>query len=158
MNAPQRLLASFGLRSAIQPLFTVEARPEETWATYADGSVAVAARQHSRGGDASEPATSAGGAAVVDTGWDIFVGTPRLTPELLRAAAKLARVHVFTEAKVPVWVAEGYVAIQAHATGPITVDVGQAAPVSDTLDGRLLGQGPRLSVSFKQGETRVLRY
>jgi hypothetical protein len=76
----------------------------------------------------------------------------------LRAVAKLAGVHVFTEAEVPVWAAEGYVAIQAHAPGPVTVDVGQATPVFDALDGRPLGQGPRLSVSFKQGETRVLRY
>ena len=39
-----------------------------------------------------------------------------------------------------------------------TAGVGQATPVFDALDGRPLGQGPRLSVSFKQGETRVLRY
>jgi len=95
---------------------------------------------------------------VADAGWDVFVGTPRLTPELLRAVAKLSGVHLFTEANVLVWAAEGYVAIQAHATGPITVDVGQATPVSDALDGRPLGQGPRLHVPFKQGETRVLRY
>ncbi len=56
------------------------------------------------------------------------------------------------------WAAEGYVVIQAHAPGPITVDVGQATPVYDALDGSALGQGPRLSVPFKQGETRVLRY
>jgi hypothetical protein len=143
MNAPQRLLASFGLRAAIQPLFTVEARPEETWARYADGSVAVAETDSS---------------ADADAGWEIFIGTPRLTPELLRAAAKLARVHVFTEAKVPVWVAEGYVAIQAHAPGPVIVDVGQAVPVFDALEKQRLGQGPRLQVPFKQGETRVLRY
>ena len=69
-----------------------------------------------------------------------------------------ARVHVFTEAKVPVWVAEGYVAIQAHAPGPVIVDVGQAVPVFDALEKQRLGQGPRLQVPFKKGETRVLRY
>jgi len=146
------LLAPFGPRAAIQPLFAVEAPAEETWATYADGSAAVAVRQRARDGDAS------GLAPAASAGWDVFVGTPRLTPELLRAVAKLAGVHLFTEANVPVWAAEGYVAIQAHAAGPITVDVGQAAPVLDALDGRPLGQGPRLSVPFRQGETRVLRY
>lgn len=152
------LLAPFGPRAAIQPLFAVEARPEETWATYADGSVAVAGRRHSRGGGASETTSSAGGAPVVDTGWDIFVGTPRLTPELLRAAAKLASLHLYTEANAPVWAAEGYVAIQAHAPGPITVDVGQAVPVFDALDNKPLGPGPRVRVPFNRGETRLLRY
>jgi len=152
------LLAPFGPRAAIQPLFAVEARPEETWATYADGSAAVAVRQHAREGGASGIGSAAPAASVADAGWDVFVGTPRLTPELLRAVAKLSGVHLFTEANVLVWAAEGYVAIQAHATGPITVDVGQATPVSDALDGRPLGQGPRLHVPFKQGETRVLRY
>lgn len=152
------LLAPFGPRAAIQPLFAVEARPEDTWATYADGSVAVAVRRHSRGGGASETASSAGGASVVDTGWDVFVGTPRLTPELLRAAAKLASLHLFTEANAPVWAAEGYLAIQAHTPGPITVDVGQAVPVFDALDNKPLGDGPRVRVPFNQGETRLLRY
>ena len=150
------LLAPFGPKAAIEPLFAVAARPEETWATYADGSVAVAVRRH-RGG-ASETASSAGGASVGDPGWDVFVGTPRLTPELLRAVAKLASLHLFTEAPVPVWAAEGYVAIQAHAPGPITVDVGQAVPVFDALDNQPLGDGPRVRVPFKQGETRLLRY
>ena len=152
------LLAPFGPKTAIQPLFAVEARPEETWATYADGSAAVAVRPRPGNGSASGIAATVSVASVGDAGWDVFVGTPRLTPELLRAVAKLAGVRLFTEANVPVWAAEGYVAIQAHATGPITVDVGQAAPIFDALDGKPLGQGPRLSVSFRQGETRVLKY
>ena len=152
------LLAPFGPRAAIQPLFAVEARPEETWATYADGSAAVAVRQHAREGGAFGIGSSAPAASVADAGWDVFVGTPRLTPELLRAVAKLSGVHLFTEANVPVWAAEGYLAIQAHAPGTITVDVGRAVPVFDALDNRPLGHGPRLSAPFKQGETRVLRY
>jgi hypothetical protein len=152
------LLAPYGPKAAVEPLFAVEARPEETWARYSDGSVAVAVRPRAGGGEASGIGSSASAASAAHAGWDVFVGTPRLTPALLRAVAKLAGVHVFTEAEVPVWAAEGYVAIQAHAPGPVTVDVGQATPVFDALDGRPLGQGPRLSVSFKQGETRVLRY
>lgn len=152
------LSAPFGPRAAIQPLFAVEARPEETWATYADGSAAVAVRRRPPGENPLGTTKSAARTSAGDTGWDVFVGTPRLTPELLRAVAKLAGVHLFTEANVPVWAAEGYLAIQAHAAGPITVDVGQAAPVFDALDNRPLGQGPRLNVPFSQGETRVLRY
>jgi len=37
-------------------------------------------------------------------------------------------------------------------------DVGQAVPVFDALDNQPLGQGPRVRVPFKQGETRLLRY
>jgi beta-galactosidase len=151
------LLASFGPRAAIQPLFAVEALPQETWARYSDGSAAVAVRQRAGGGGASGPASSAA-ASAAHAGYDVFVGTPRLTPALLRAVAKLAGVHFFTEAEVPVWAAEGFVAIQAHAAGPITLDVGHASPVFDALEGASLGQGPRLSVPFKQGETRVFKY
>ncbi len=135
------LRGQFGPRVAIQPLFAVDAQPKEVWARYADGSVAVAVRQRAP-----------------EAGWDVFVGTPQLTPELLRAVARLAGVHLFTEANVPVWAAEGYLAIQAHAAGPSTVDVGKPREVSDALSGSPLGQGPRLSVPFKQGEVRVLRY
>jgi beta-galactosidase len=152
------LVASFGPRAAIEPLFAVEARPEETWATYADGSAAVAVRRRARGVSSSGTVSSAARTFVADAGWDVFVGTPRLTPELLRAVANLAGVHLFTETNVPVWVAEGYLAIQAHAAGPITVDVGQAVPVFDALDNKPLGRGPRVRVPFNQGETRVLRY
>ncbi|MBN2507697.1 MAG: hypothetical protein JXQ71_13495 [Verrucomicrobia bacterium] len=156
------LTASFGPRTAIQPLFAVEAHPEETWATYADGSVAVAARRHRRGRGVSGTELTVGAAQTGgwddEGGWDVFVGTPRLTPELLRALAKLAGIHLFTEANVPVWAAEGYLAIQAHAAGPVTVDVGRAVPVFDALDDTPLGHGPRVRVPFKQGETRVLKY
>lgn len=151
------LLAPFGPKAPIQPLFAVDARPDEAWATYADGTVAVAARRRAPGGVSNEPAVgnrSAGGA----DGWDVFVGTPRLTPELLRAAGKLAGVHLFTESNVPVWAAEGHVAIQAHAAGPIAVDIGQPVPVHDALNGQTLGQGPRVLLPFNQGEVRVLRY
>ena len=36
----------------------------------------------------------------------MFVGTPRLTPERLRAVAESTGVHLFTKANAPVWAAE----------------------------------------------------
>lgn len=152
------LPAPFGPKVAIEPLFAVDARSEETWATYADGSAAVAVRQRAPEASPAGLGSSTAALSAVDTGWDVFVGTPRLTPELLRAVATLARVHLYTEANVPVWAAEGYVAIQAHARGPIAVDVGQAVPIFDGLDNKLLGQGPHLEIQFNQGQTRLLRY
>ncbi len=152
------LSQSFGPKAGIQPLFAVEAQPEEIWAIYTDGSAAVAVRRRTGGRDASGLSPSSSTTFNNPPGWDVFVGTPRLTPELLRALAKLSGVHLFTESNVPVWAADGYLAIQAHAAGPLNVNVGQAKPVFDALDGKPLGQGPRLSVPFRQGETRVLRY
>lgn len=130
---------TWGPRVAIQPLFAVEARPEETWATYSDGSAAVAVRPTANG-------------------TDVFVGTPQLNPELLRALARLAGVHLFTGPEAAVWAAEGHLSIQAHRAGPLAVDLGRATTVRDALDGQLVGQGPRITIPFAQGEVRVLRY
>jgi beta-galactosidase len=133
------LSTAWGPKAAVQPLFAVEARPEETWATYSDGSPAVAVRRTANGLDA-------------------FVGTPRLTPELLRALAKLTGVHLFTGPEAAVWAAEGHLSIQAHRGGPLTVDVGRTTLVRDALDGQPVGRGPRVILPFEQGEVRVLRY
>jgi hypothetical protein len=150
--------APFGPKAAIEPLFAVDAPPEEVWATYADGSAAVAVRRHVSSRNGPGAAAGSGDTLPVTTGWDVFVGTPRLTPELLRAMARLAGVHVFAEANVPLWAAENHLALQAHADGPITLDTGQARPVFDALDDRRVGQGPRVTLPFRAGETRVLRY
>jgi hypothetical protein len=139
LGAQMGISPAWGPRVAIQPLFAVEARPEETWATYSDGSAAVAVRP------------TAGGV-------NVFVGTPQLNAELLRALAKLTGVHLFTGPEAAVWAAEGHLSIQAHRAGPLTVDLGRATTVRDALDGELVGRGPRVTIPFEQGELRVLRY
>ena len=126
-------------KEPIQPLFAVTATPAETWAVYSDGSPAVVVRQSERGLEA-------------------FVGVPKLTPELLRALAQLAGVHLYIEGKATVWASEGFLSFQAQATGPLTLDTGQEGTISDALTGKPLGRGPRLTLSVTQGETRVLRY
>ncbi len=83
----------------IAPLFSVTATPEETLARYADGAPAVAVRRSEKG-------------------IDVFVGVPQLTPELLRALARLAGVHLFTDGNGAVWAAEGFLSVQAHESGP----------------------------------------
>jgi len=129
----------WGPRTAIQPLFTVEASPEETLATYSDGSPAVAVRS-----------TAAG--------LDVFVGVPALTPELVRALADMAGVHLFTRGAATVWAADGFLSLQAHEAGPLTVDVGARGAVHDARDGVLLGEGPEVTLDMARGEVRVLRY
>ncbi len=129
----------WGPAAAIAPLFTVEAAPEETLAMYSDGSPAVAVRRSPRG-------------------VDVFVGVPALTPELVRALADLAGVHLFTRGAATVWAADGFLSLQAHEAGPLTINVGEPGPVYDALDGTPLGEGPEVTLDLKQGETRVLRY
>ena len=115
------------------------ASPQETWATYADGSPAVVVRR-------AESAT------------DVFLGVPALTPELVRALARAAGVHLYTEDDSAVWATDSYISIQAHKAAPVLINTGKAGTVSDALDGTSLGEGPELRVEFAQCEVRVLRY
>jgi hypothetical protein len=135
------LTASWGPKESIRPLFSVMTAPEDTLATYADGSPAVAVR-HSK------------------KGMDVFVGVPKLTPELIQALAKLAGVHVFTEGnKATVWATDKYLSLQVHEAGPLVIDTGKKGKVVDALDDKVvIGEGPKVTLTFKQGETRVLKY
>ncbi len=133
------LMQAWGPKVKIEPLFCVEAKPDEVWATYSDGSPAVAVRRSK-------------------SGLDVFVGVPRLTPELTHALAKLSGVHVYTQPGPTLWAANGYLSVQAHTNAPVTFDTGSKRPVTDALDGTPLGTGPRVKLNMKQGEVRVLRY
>jgi hypothetical protein len=126
-------------KAVIKPLFAVEADPTEVLATYADGSAAVAMRKGERG-------------------IDVFLGTPQLTSELVRALAKLAGVHLFATTDVALWAADPYISIHAVKDGQLTIDTGREGPVIDALDGSAVGQGPAIKLNIKKGETRVLRY
>ena len=123
----------------IAPLFTVEASPEETLATYSDGSPAVAVH---RG----------------ELGTDVFVGVPQLTSALVRALARLAGAHLFTQVDAAVWAAEPYLSIHAMEDGTVTLNTGRNRPVLDALDGATIGDGPEVALPMRKGETRVLRY
>ncbi|MBI3851903.1 MAG: beta-galactosidase [Verrucomicrobia bacterium] len=133
------LTKPWGPKEPILPLFTVEADSAETLAVYKDGSPAVAMRRRLRG-------------------LDIFLGVPALTPELVRAFARMSDVHLFTEENAAVWAAEEFLSIQAHKTGPLVIQTGRTSAVSDALTGAKLGRGPCLTLPMETGEVRVLRY
>ena len=133
------LVRAWGPKVQIQPLFSVEAAPEEVLATYSDGSPAVAMRRSK-------------------AGLDVFVGVPQLTPELVHAIAKVSGVHLFTQPGPALWAANGYLSVQAHTNGPVLFDTGCKQPVGDALDGTRVGTGPRVELNMEQGEVRVLRY
>jgi hypothetical protein len=134
------LLAPWGQKQPIRPLFCVTARAEETLATYSDGTPAVAARKSEKG-------------------IDVFIGVPQLTPELVRALAVMAGAHVFTDGKASFWAAEGIVSIQAHEAGPLVIRTGHKdAVVTDALTGKEVGTGALVTLTMKKGEVRVIRY
>jgi hypothetical protein len=128
----------WGERTEITPLFSVEATEDEVWATYADGSPAVAVRKSA-------------------IGTDVFVGTPALTPELLHALAKIAGVHLYAKPGTVLWAAEGHLAVQAQEDGEVALDMGRPGAVVDALDGTAVSDGPTFSVKMRQGEVRVFK-
>ena len=130
---------TWGPKAKIEPLFCAEAAPDEVWATYADGSPAVAVRR-------------------TRTGHDVFVGVPQLTPELVQALAKLAGVHCYSEPGPALWAANGYLSVQAQTNGVVRLDTGRKGPVTDALDGQRLGSGPRMELKMDAGEVRVIQY
>jgi len=133
------LTEAWGPAAKIEPLFAAAATPEETLATWPDGSAAVAMRRS-------------------DDGLDVFVGVPELTVPLLRALAREAGVHLFTDVPAAVWAADPYLSIHALDDGPITITTGRKRPVVDALDGTDLGDGPSFVLNMRKGQTRVLRY
>lgn len=132
------LTEGFGVRAAVRPLFAAaDATPEETLATYPDGSAAVALR---RMGD----------------GWSMFVGPPGVTSELLRVAARKAGVHLYTETDCNVYANGPFVALHAAKTGPVQLRLRSAGTVRDMLTGQELGMGKTLRLELELGQTRVL--
>jgi hypothetical protein len=134
------LETAFGVDGPIAPLFAAgDASADETLATYPDGTAAVALR---KSGD----------------GWSLFVGAPGLTPDLLRLAARKAGAHLFAEIDCNVYANGPILGLHAANDGPVTLDTGRRGQVHDALSGDLVGNGPRVTLSLKRGETRVLRY
>ncbi len=129
---------AFGSRQAIRPLFAAaDATPDETLATYSDGSPAVALRQ-------------------TNNGLSLFVGPPALTSDLVRLAARKAGVHLITQTDCNVWSNGPYLSLHASQNGPLTVDTGLTGEVRDLLTGKSLGEGPTITLPMRFGETRVL--
>ena len=127
-----------GVDADVTPLFcATDATPEETLATYSDGSAAIAMR---RGPD----------------GTSLFVGVPGLSSNLLRAAAGQGDVHLFTHSDCNVYANGPYLVVHAAQNGPLKLDVPTEGPVRNLLTGETVGHGPDISLPIKKGETRIL--
>jgi hypothetical protein len=124
--------------ATINPLFAAcDATEAETLATYSDGSAAIALRN-------------------TPDGPSLFVGVPGLSSELLRLAARKAGAHLYTNTDCNVYANGPYVVLHAAQDGPLEFDAGIAGPVKDLLTNEILGQGPRVTLGIRKGETRVL--
>ena len=95
------------------------------------------------------------------------MGAPGLTSELLRAAAREAGVHLFTETDCIVYSRDSFVVLHASKDGPISLALparprqpGHEASwrVTDALTREPVGRGPKVHLSMKRGDTRILRY
>ena len=134
------LLKPWGVPFPLLPLSGAkDATPAETLATFPNGSAAVALREGVNGG-----------ASIVSS-------PPGVTTELLRFAARKAGVHLYCETDCNVYANGPFIAVCAPETGSYTLDTGNAGAVTDVMSGAALGQGPKVVLSLKKGETRVLR-
>ena len=80
----------------------------------------------------------------------LFVGPPGLSSELLRLAARHAKVHLFTQADCNVYANGPYLVLHASQDGPLEIDTGRAGPIRDVLTGQTIGDGPKLLLSAEE--------
>jgi len=133
------LSGPLGVKQPVTPLFAAaDATPDETLATWPDGTAAVALRQTA-------------------DGWSLFVGPPGLTTDLLRLAARRAGVHLYTQTDCNVYANGPFLVLHAAQNGPIDINTGCIDEIVDLLTGERLGAGPEVTLPLKKGETRVLR-
>jgi hypothetical protein len=128
----------FGAKRAIMPLLAVsDAKPEEILATYPDGSAAIVLRRSVSGGD-------------------LFCGVPGLTSELVRLAARVAGVHLFTQRDCNLHANGNFISLHAAEDGRLEINTGRLGAVRDLLTGEKLGDGPTVYWDAKFGESRIL--
>jgi beta-galactosidase len=90
-------------------------------------------------------------------GFSLFCGTPSLSPALLRAAARLAGVRLYTQTDAIVYANGPYLTLHAIADGSIAINTHCKGRVQDGLSGEHCGSGPNVTISLKKGQTKILR-
>ena len=136
------LARGFGVDRQVRPTFAAaDAQPDEVLARYPDGSTAVAFRR---------------GAS---PGFSLFAGPPGLTSDLLRAAARRAGVHLYTDVDCNVYANGPLVVLHAAQDGELTLRPPPGKrDAFDALDGTRVGQGGAIALPMRRGETRALRF
>jgi len=132
-------LEPLGIDEAVTPLFAAtDATEAETLARWSDGSAAIAVRQ-------------------TPEGLSAFVGTPGLSPALLRALADRAGVKLFCRTDCNVYANGPIVAVHGAVDGSVKLELGGDGPVVDALTGTKVSDVTTFTVELKKGETRVFR-
>jgi hypothetical protein len=93
-------------------------------------------------------------------GWtSVYTLNPVLTPEIIRAWAKKAGVHIFSCSNDTLYANKSYVTINAASAGNRVIKLPYKADVYNAIDQRLLYRGVQdVDLSLMQGETIILRY
>ena len=129
----------WGPRTPVTPLFAVvPSAGDRILATFSDRSPALVLR------------TSR-------TGTDVYLAVPALTSELLRALARIAGVHLYTQVDAAVWADGNLTSIHVPTDGPLEVAMPHAGTVTDIYSGRTFGAGPTVTIPARKGETLMLR-
>ncbi len=130
----------WGPDQPVRPLFSVFARPEEVLATYSDGSPAVAMRERD------------------DRGIDVFIGPPQITPEWVRALARLTDVHLYADDDASVWASKNYISVHAVQDPPLPFNSGVDQLVRDAITGKRISSVPKFTWALPAGDTRLLTW
>lgn len=73
-------------------------------------------------------------------GWtSVYSTAPRLSPEMVRAIARMAGIHVYSEANDPIYIGEGYIGIHAKEAGDRHISLPHPATVVDCFTGHTIG-------------------
>ena len=85
--------------------------------------------------------------------------TPQdITAEAIAARAAKAGVHCFVApGTANICSAEGVVLVQALKDGALEIDFGSPGTVYDALNGEFVCNGPKATLPFRMGETRLFR-
>ena len=65
-------------------------------------------------------------------------------------------MHLYTQQDCNVYANGPYVVLHAAQDGSLEVDTGASVSVRDLLDDQIIGTGPKITLPFQKGETRVL--
>ncbi len=128
----------WGPKTPITPLFSViPEKGDQVLASFSDGSPALVIRKSKNG-------------------TDVFLAAPAVTPELIRALARIAGVHLYTEENAAVWANSEMASIHVMKDGPLKVTMLKEGTIRDIYSGRSFGKGPTVEIPTHKGETLLL--
>jgi len=138
-GAAAGLPEGFGSSAKIEPLLSpVPEKGDTVLAAFENGDPAVVLRMQN-----GVPA--------------IFCAAPELPPQLVRLAAKLSGVHIYTDDPATIYANGGYISVVALADADIRIRLKTPRAVYDALKNTRIGEGAGITLKMRLGEMRLLR-